>query len=107
MLRELNADLPGAGFLDHFSFSAGSLEPMPKVEVSEAASYACRFWVSHLLDMESDSTERNAVVTLVRQFVSSCFGTWVEIVISNDEYVSLLEIHRFVKVSSCWNSGRD
>jgi hypothetical protein len=106
MVKELNTGVQGIGYLTkvvHDSTEKFQYQPVIddhfpvslNVTTSEAVAYACRFWVHHILDIDSPPA---LLLPLLRQFVASCFVVWLEVVAGIGTIDSLKEFQTWFQV---------
>jgi hypothetical protein len=103
LVKDLNGSLlPQLGFLT--TPQDASSQNIPPVEVPEATGYACRFWISHLLDVEEPV---ESLLIQCRSFMSSCFAPWLELIVSIGRIEPLGKLISWFKVRSlCSKRGQ-
>jgi tetratricopeptide (TPR) repeat protein len=91
--EKINPDAPGLGYVHGPNFDIPQLDADI---VSEEVWYACRFWTNHVLDVKSPSVD---LVNALAHFLSKCFVSWVEIIVSRGWFQSLGSVREWVVVS--------
>jgi hypothetical protein len=108
-LRRMNCDLndsiPDIGYIAKdksqvLGIPAGSQENLP-----EQLWYACQFWAEHVLDIEPSSTA--TVLEQLRDFLTTKFTTWIEVVASCGRYEGISRLLEWLKVHSVLLVQRD
>lgn len=92
--QDLNSDTPGTGYLTGSGPEHGVPEIVPGL-ISEELWYACRFWVAHVIDIESPEKE---LVDALRDFLSTQVMLWVELTTSKGRFQKLIEIRSWLQV---------
>lgn len=92
MVQEFSLHSLDIGFLqrnpEQMPGSSGTT--IPCIRVSEAATYACRFWIDHLLDVNSSPSQE--LLSELRIFLSMYLATWLETLVSIDRFRPLTKI---------------
>ena len=91
--EDLKQDTPGIGYI------AGHLPGIPKItesDISEELSYACRFWMDHIIDIESPVPSH--LIRLLRDFVSTRLILWIELLTCKDKFQKLLKLRTWAQV---------
>ena len=68
---------------------------MAEDAVSEELWYACRFGMDHVTDVDAPDEE---FIQLLREFVSTKFVLWMEVVASKGSFISLTGVRTWIKV---------
>ncbi|THU85421.1 TPR-like protein [Dendrothele bispora CBS 962.96] len=93
----LQDDIPGTGYLLETELGLDDYCTIPTVSsdhISEGARYACRFWIEHVLDIQSPSEE---LQSLLATFLNRNIIRWVEVMISLERYQRWIPIWEWIK----------
>lgn len=94
--RRLNEDTPGVGYLTPEQTRAQGIPKILKGFVPEEVSYACRFWIDHIVDVKSSNP--SDIVAQLRTFLSTKAVFWIEVATAIDGFQRLSPIRDWILV---------
>jgi hypothetical protein len=96
MNEDLQAAIPGTGYLTGQMAATEGIPSIKKSDVSEVLWYACRFWGEHIIDVEAPVSE--TLLDGLRIFFSAHLAVWMEVLISNFQFQSLDNVRAWLLV---------
>jgi len=94
----LAVNIPGTGYLVDVKLDLDESLSVPTISsdrLSGAAWYACRFWIDHVLDVDSPSKE---FTDLFATFISLHLIRWMELIVALGRYREWLPVWNWIKV---------
>lgn len=92
--RELNGGTPGVGYLVKDEEEFPGIALIGEDDLSEELWYACLFWLDHLLDAKSLTTD---ALEQLQLFMSTKITLWMELMAARGRYEGLSRLREWAK----------
>jgi len=92
--HDLNHDHLGIGYL---TSETEGIPEIPDSHISETLHYACRFWPSHVIEVENPMPE--GFLDALHDFLSINLIRWMEVVNAKGQFQGLADVRRWLQVS--------
>jgi hypothetical protein len=96
MNEDLQAAIPGTGYLTGQMATTEGIPSINKSDVSEVLWYACRFWAEDIINVEAPVSEM--LLDGLRIFFAAHLAVWMEVLISNFQFQSLENVRAWLLV---------
>lgn len=103
MNTELDADIPGTGYITGKTTEIPGIPAIPTESISEELWYSCRFWIEHILDIEVPPSA--LVQEHLKIFLDNHLGRWAELVAACGRYEGISKLLQWLQVCTFWGSS--